>query len=108
MIKLYFYIYNCVHYDYNTIIFRKLHGSSIDVDVFEKTDQCGGRLKTVDINGQKTEAGGTYILSSHRYTMEFFQQTGLRKKKNGKILLFYFIFLYIYSKKFVKLKLKNI
>eukprot|EP00111_Clytia_hemisphaerica_P007350 TCONS_00021383-protein len=54
---------------------RKLLGDSIDIDVYEKDDRLGGRLNTLDVNGQTVECGGTYILKGHRYMVQFAEDT---------------------------------
>ena len=52
------------------------------IEVFEKSNIVGGRLKSLYFNGVTVEAGGSVIHNSNRYMKEFVTVTGLAVSKN--------------------------
>ena len=55
---------------------RHMFGSRASIDVFEKTNRVGGRLATVEIEGQFYEAGGSIIHPDNKYMSSFVKDLG--------------------------------
>ena len=57
-------------------IFRKLLGPSALIDVYEKDNKIGGRMNAITVNNQTVESGGTFLLDTNRYMVQFAAETG--------------------------------
>ena len=55
---------------------RKSFGSSVEIDAYERESQVGGRMRTVELNGNEVEAGGTIIQDSNKYMLYFINELG--------------------------------
>lgn len=55
---------------------RKSFGSSVEIDAYERESQVGGRMRTVELNGNEVEAGGTIIQDSNKYMLYFINKLG--------------------------------
>jgi prenylcysteine oxidase/farnesylcysteine lyase len=58
---------------------RQLFENQIDVTVFEKTNQIGGRLRTIEYNDRKYELGGSILHPSNLYMKSFLKICDLEK-----------------------------
>ncbi|RUS84143.1 hypothetical protein EGW08_008117 [Elysia chlorotica] len=61
---------------------RQLYGPKLTIDVFE-ADKVGGRVTTININGQDYEAGGTIIHRKNKYMVEFAKKFNLTQFDNS-------------------------
>lgn len=57
-------------------------GNTVTLDVYDKTDRIGGRVKTIDFSGRKYEAGGSIIHSKNMLAVNLAKKLGLSKKSS--------------------------
>ena len=62
---------------------REALGGELELTVYERDAQLGGRLATIDVGGTPVEAGGTIIHETNRYLAGFVEQLGLQPLKEG-------------------------
>lgn len=55
---------------------RKLFGSKANIDVYEASDQVGGRLGVVEVAGRFYESGGSIIHPKNLYMSTFVKELG--------------------------------
>ncbi|EDO41014.1 predicted protein, partial [Nematostella vectensis] len=66
---------------------RELLGSSAEIDVYEASNRVGGRLDTVEVAGQRFEAGGSIIHSANQHMQSFVSELG--DNENSSLLGIY-------------------
>ena len=59
-----------------TYFLRKAFGSSVQIDVFEKTNKIGGRTRVIEMGRNTFEAGASIIHDSNRYLLDFCTEYG--------------------------------
>lgn len=60
---------------------RSYSTEHLDIHVFEKCSQVGGRMAMVDLGGSKFEAGASILHPKNLHTAHFTQILGLKKKR---------------------------
>ena len=55
---------------------KQMFDSRADITVFDKSDQVGGRLRTLDFNNRKYELGGSILHPSNLYMKSFLEICG--------------------------------
>ena len=56
--------------------FSQAFGSSVQLDVYEKADRIGGRMRVLELNGEEMEAGGAVVHDSNKYMKYFTKEMG--------------------------------
>ena len=54
---------------------------NVDITVFEKTGNVGGRLSVARVDGREYESGGSIIHNSNRMMLQFLDICHLKKKQ---------------------------
>lgn len=79
---------NAAGYFLSDLLERKLpEDAEYEIDLYEASNRLGGRLRTIDIDGRKYEAGGSVIHPRNRYAVDLAARLGLDQRGGAKDFL---------------------